>query len=177
MPYQNPNNKKGEFMSLLQDILSQIQTIGGYGSGPFQNVQSYQDLTSLDPADIKYAMSQYADVGTDDLTEAMFLPITSGMLTAGRAKSQSPFIESKGTGFLHDLTKTMGGEEARKSYGGFAGTGASSKFKRQARDVYGAEMGDVLTTAGTTQQEGLQSIWDMINSWRESSLKIAGDIE
>ncbi len=166
-------------MSLLQDILSQIQTIGGYGSesSPFANVTSYEDLVSFDPASIQSAMAEYTGVSSADLPQSMFLPITPGMLTAGRAKSQSPFIESKGTGFLHDLTKTMGGEEARKSYGGFAGTGASSKFKRQARDVYGAEMGDVLTTAGTTQQEGLQSIWDMINSWRESALKIAGDIE
>ena len=68
----------------------------------------------------------------------------------------------------------MGGKGAAQAFGGFAGSGQQSQFGQQARDVYGRGAGDILSKQMGARSAGVAGIWDIINQWKESALKIRG---
>ena len=68
----------------------------------------------------------------------------------------------------------MGGKQGRQAFGGFAGSGQQGMFTQQAKDVYGKGMADVLGDVSQQRTQGMQSIQDIINQWRETALRIKG---
>ena len=77
---------------------------------------------------------------------------------------------------LGGLQSAMGGQKGQQAYGGFAGSGQATQFGQQAKDVYGKGMSDVLAQTGQQQMKGLTGIQDVINQWKETAMRIRGDI-
>ena len=155
---------------MIQDILDQLSGLGIEGFG------GYEGLGNITSQQVSDALSQSFDISQQDLPSSLFQPITGLMLAGGRGKTQSGAIQATGSTLLSDLRNTLYGGDAQKAYGGFAGGSQQSRFQKSARDVYGKGMTDVLGQAYHAKRTGLQSIQDIINQWRETALKIKGDL-
>ena len=158
-------------MALIQDILSQLQTMG-IGTG----VGGYAGLSGITPGQISTGLSQSYGIPTGDLPSAMFPGISQEMLRGGMASTYSPMIQATGQSLLGDLSKEFGGQAGRVAAGGFAGSGQRGRHAQQAKDVYGKGMTDVLSQSQRQRTESHSSIMDLINQWRTSALKIRGDM-
>ena len=154
-------------MALLQDILSQL---GQMGLG----TSTLGGIAGFDPSAISKGLSQTYDISEKDLPSSLFQGISAGTLEGGMAKTFSPMIEATGESLLGKLTQQVGGKAGRQAFGGFAGSGQQGAFTQQAKDVYGKGMTDVLGQVSQQRTQGLQSIQDMINQWRETALRIKG---
>ena len=159
-------------MALLQDILSQLGDMG-FGTG---GQLGYGDISTLTPENIAGNLRSYFNLGQADLPAHMFQGISSDLLQQGLGKTYSPQIQAGGQSLLGDLSAKMGGQKGQQAYGGFAGSGQATQFGQQARDVYGKGMSDVLAQTGQQQMRGLTGVQDIINQWRETAMKIKGDI-
>ena len=156
-------------MALLQDILSQLSGMG-LGTG------GYSGISNIQPEDIASGLRSYFDLGSADLPAHLFQGISSDLLQQGVGKTYSPQIRAGGQSLLGGLTSTVGGQKGQQAYGGFAGSGQATQFGQQARDVYGKGMSDVLAQTGQQQMKGLTGIQDIMNQWRETAMRIKGDI-
>ena len=154
-------------MALLQDILSQLQGMG-------LDVSSLGQISGLTGGNISSALAQSYDIPKQDLPSSLFSTITPASLQAGQMKTYSPLFEAKGSDLIGKLTQQMGGKQGRQAFGGFAGSGQQGMFTQQAKDVYGKGMADVLGDVSQQRTQGMQSIQDIINQWRETALRIKG---
>jgi hypothetical protein len=160
-------------MALLQDILDQL---GDMGFGTGGQSPAYGDISTFTPENIAGNLRSYFNLGTSDLPAHLFQGISSDLLQQGLGKTYSPQIEAGGQSLLGGLTSTMGGQKGQQAYGGFAGSGQAKQFGRQAKDIYGKGMSDVLTQTSTQQMKGLTGVQGIINQWREAAMRIRGDI-
>ena len=156
-------------MAMIQDILAQLQNMG-------ISADSYGGISGITPQEIQSGLSGAFGVSSSDLPSSMFTSIGSDVLKGGMAGTYSPMIEATGASLLGGLTQSMGGQEGRQAAGGFAGSGQQSRFQQQAKDVYGKGMTDVLGQSAGQRTQSLQSVMDIINKWKESALKIRGDM-
>ena len=152
-------------MALLQDILSQLE---GFGFGGMD----FLDIADLDASGISHKLRTKFGLGGEDLPSHLFQPISQDILASGLAKTYSPQVEAHGQSLLGDLQSTLSGEKCKKAIGGFAGSGQQKRFSTAARDVYGKGMSDVLSQTGEQRIRGLQSVQDIISSWRDTALRI-----
>ena len=155
-------------MALMDDILQQLQGLGFGGS------YGFGDISGFTPEQIQLAMQSSFDLGPQDLNSAMFQGISEDLLSGAMGKTYSPFLQATGQNLLGDLATQMGGKTARQAGGGFAGSGQFQQFESGARDVYGKGMAGALTGVQEKQSRSLQSIQDIINSWRKSAGEISG---
>ncbi len=157
-------------MALLQDILGQLS---GMGFG--EDIQ-YSDISQLLPENISGTLRSFYGLEQEDLPAHMFQGISEDLLQQGLARTYSPQVQSRGASLSGDLASMLGGQKGQQAFGGFAGSGQAQKFGAQARDVYGKGMSEVLAQTGQQQMKGLTGIQDMINQWRDTAMRIKGDI-
>ena len=159
-------------MALLDDIMGQLTGMG-FGTG---GQLSYGDISTLTPGQIAGQLQSYYGLEGQDLPAHMFQGISEDLLKQGLSSTYSPQIEAGGSSLLGKLQSAMGGQQGQKAYGGFAGSGQATQFGQQAKDVYGKGMSDVLAQTGQQQMKGLTGIQDVINQWKETAMRIRGDI-
>lgn len=156
-------------MSMIQDILQQL--------GDWQmNTESYGDIANISQSDIAAAMTSGFGAAGEFMNPQMFQTIGTGVLEGGRARTYTPMIEATGQSYLQDLLEGMGGEKSKQAYGGFAGSSQQKRFTRGARDEYGKSMQDVLSDVNYQMAESQQSVLDIMNQWRETTLALKGDM-
>ena len=156
-------------MAMIQDILAQLQSMG-------ISADSYGGISEITPQEIQSGLTGAFGVQAGDLPSSIFTSIGSDVLKGGMAGTYSPMIEATGASLLGGLTQEMGGQKGRQAAGGFAGSAQQSRFQQQAKDVYGKGMTDVLGQSARQRTQSLQSVMDVINKWKESALKIRGDM-
>ena len=154
-------------MALLQDILSQLTDMNILEQG-----QGWGDIADVSPASIAGALQNYYGITSENLPPHLFQGISSDILQQGLQKTYSPQKEATGQTLLTNLQSTMGGQKGKQAIGGFAGSGQASRFQQGARDVYGKEMAGALSQVGQQRIQGLQSVQDIINQWRETAAGI-----
>ena len=166
-------------MALLQDILGQLTGMG-FATGGFdiegmpQGGLSYMGLSDITPGQIASRLQSYYGLSGEDLPAQMFQGISKDILSAGLAKTYSPQIEAHGSSLLSKLRETTGGQKGRRAFGGFSGSGQQQQYSAGAKDVYGKGMADVLAQTQQQQAQGLQSVQDVINQWKETAAGIKG---
>ena len=168
-------------MALLQDILGQLTDMGfgGYGQeagGEYEGQVplDYMSISQITPATISSTLSNYFGLEQGDIPAHMFQGVSSDILQAGLGKTFSPQVEAHGSSLLSKLRERTSGEKGKRAFGGFTGSGQQQKYTAGARDVYGKGMSDVLAQTQQQQAEGLQSVQDVINQWRDTAASIKG---
>ncbi len=159
-------------MALLEDILGQLTGMG-FGMGG-EGGLSYMGLSDITPADIASRMQSYYGLSGQDLPAQMFQGISKDVLSAGLGKTYSPQVEAHGSSLLSKLRETTGGQTGKRAFGGFSGSGQQQKFSAGVKDVYGKGMSDVLAQTQQQQAQGLESVQDIINQWKETAAGIKG---
>ena len=154
-------------MTILEDIMQQLTDMG-------ITAPSYMELGNLQPGTISTALQDYYGLSEQDIPAHMFQGFSSNILGAGLGKTYSPQIQATGQSMLGKLQESLGGQKATQAAGGFAGSGQQQRFTQSSRDVYGQSMADILSKTGQQRMQGLQSVQDIINDWRETALSIKG---
>ena len=151
----------------IQQLLAQLEGMGLGGTG-FGS--SGQDVaTQLGE---QYGLID--EQGTNMLTQQMFQGINPELMKSASIGAYSPLFQQKQSSMLPQLMAKLGGQQARKAHGGFAGTGGSQMAEQQVRDVYGKGMGDVLTQAMGAKTQSLGTIQDIINQWQQTAQSFTG---
>ena len=142
----------------IQQLLAQLSGmgLGGQGFG----------ATGEDVA--TQLTSQYGLEGTP-LTGEMFQTISPELLKGASMGAYSPLFQQKQSSMLPQLMAKLGGQQAVKAHGGFAGSGGAQMQQQQAKDVYGQGMGDVLTQAMGAKSQSLGTVQDIINQWQQTA--------
>jgi len=153
-------------MALLEDIMSQLEDMG-------IGAQSWMDIGNIRPTDISGALQNYYGISEQNLPPHLFQGISTDMLKQGVASTYSPQIQATGQSMLSKLQQAMGGQTAKQAHGGFAESSQAAQFQEGAKDVYGKGMTDVITKTGQQRTQGLQSVQDILNQWRETAAGIA----
>ena len=157
----------------IEDLVSQIEgyNIPGFSPGSF----GLSDITGRGSQIILEAMTEMFGIEQEGaLTPGMFQEISPLALSQTYGKTYSPLVEQSGQKYLQDLFSQQGGQKAKTAGGGFAGSGQQGMFTQQAKDVYGKGMADVLGDVSQQRTQGMHSIQDIINQWRETALRIKG---
>ena len=148
----------------LQDIISQLQNIGG--SQQFLGgISDTSSISGINPNEIASAMRNMYNLDPADLP--------SSMLQSALQKTYSPQIESQSQTLLADLLKSTSGKKMKQAGGGFAGSGQMDRFVGGAKDVYGKGMGGVLSKVGAQKAAGIKSISDIIQSWQTTASSLS----
>jgi len=145
----------------IQQLLAQLAGMGLGGQGFGAN-----------PGQIGSALSeQYFEQNLEDspLTSQMFQAINPELMKSASMGAYSPLFQQKQSSMMPQLMQQLGGQQAKKAYGGFAGSGGAAMQQQQAKDVYGQGMGDVLTQAMGAKSQSLQTIQDIINQWQATA--------
>ena len=151
----------------IQQLLAQLEGMGLGGTG-FGS--SGQDVaTQLGE---QYGLID--EQGTNMLTQQMFQGINPELMKSASIGAYSPLFQQKQSSMLPQLMAKLGGQQARKAHGGFAGTGGAQMQQQQAKDVYGQGMGDVLSQAMGAKTQSLGTIQDIINQWQQTAQSFTG---
>ena len=110
----------------------------------------------------------------DSLNQQMFQTINPELVKSASMGAYSPLFQQKQSSLIPQLMSALGGQQAKKAYGGFAGAGRAQMQQQQAKDIYGQGMGDVLTQAMGAKPQSLQTIQDIINQWRATAESFVG---
>ena len=113
-----------------QSILDSLQSIFG------GNVQ-WGDLSGFTGQDIASQFAGAYDLDPEDLSASMFQTLSPQMLSAGAYKTYAPQLQAKGQSLLSGLYGGMGGQKAKQSAGGFAGSSGFGQYAGGVKDVYG----------------------------------------
>ena len=148
----------------IQQLLAQLQGMGlgagGFGSGG---------------ADIaETLMGQYNIPEGTPLSAEMFQTINPELLKGASMVAYSPLFQQKQQSALPQLLSQLGGQQTRKAYGGFAGSGGANIAQQQARDVYGQGMQEAFTQAMSGKTQSLSTIQDIINQWQQTAQSFVG---
>ena len=158
----------------LQDIISQLQNIGG-GQQHLGGITDTSSIAGINENEIATAMRNMYNLDPADLPSSMFQGATIGrpMLQSALQKTYSPQIEAQSQTLLSDLLKSTSGKKMKQAGGGFAGSGQMDKFMGGAKDVYGKGMGGVLSKVGAQKAAGIKSISDIIQSWQTTASSLS----
>ena len=110
----------------------------------------------------------------DSLKAEMFQTINPELLKSASMGAYSPLFQQKQSSMVPKLMQQLGGQQAKKAFGGFAGTGGAAMQQQQAKDVYGQGMGDVLSQAMGAKSQSLQTLQDIINQWQATAQSFTG---
>tara|TARA_Y100001938_G_C8101026_1_gene441752 strand:- start:9014 stop:9487 length:474 start_codon:yes stop_codon:yes gene_type:complete len=152
-----------EILESLSDLFPNV--IGG---------DDWTSLANLSQGSIAEAFGSMYDLKEEDLQADMFQKISPQMLAASQWKTYAPQVEYEGQSLLKDLYQGLGGTQATKAAGGFAGSGGFQKQQSSVRDVYGKSMVGALTKARQQQGMGLKGVQDIINQWHQAAQRIKG---
>ena len=148
----------------IQQLLAQLQGMGlgdtGFGS-------SGQDVATQ-------LGQQYLPNNPEMLTQQMFQGINPELIKSASMGAYSPLFQQKQSSLIPQLMSQLGGQQARKAYGGFAGSGGAQIQQQQAKDVYGQGMGNVLSQAMGAKTQSLGTIQDIINQWQATAQSFTG---
>ena len=148
----------------IQQLLAQLQGMGlgdtGFGS-------SGQDVATQ-------LGQQYLPNNPEMLTQQMFQGINPELIKSASMGAYSPLFQQKQSSLIPQLMSQLGGQQARKAYGGFAGSGGAQIQQQQAKDVYGQGMGNVLSQAMGAKTQSLGTIQDIINQWQQTAQSFTG---
>ena len=150
----------------IQALLNQLQGMGLLGEA-----QGFGDVYGLTSEQISGQLGSL--YGTSGMDPGMFSPFSKQLLQAVKPQTYTPFIESKGASILDELSRSLGGQKARKAAGGFAGGGGYQQFAGGAKDIYGQKMTDVLGQAGESRAKALGSLGDVIGQWKKTAQEFA----
>ena len=143
----------------IQQLLAQLEGMGLGGTGFGSSGQ-----------DVATALGeQYLPDSPEMLTEQMFQGINPELMKSASIGAYSPLFQQKQSSMLPQLMAKLGGQQARKAHGGFAGSGGAQMQQQQAKDVYGQGMGDVLTQAMGAKSQSLGTVQDIINQWQQTA--------
>ena len=156
----------------IQQLLAQLSGMGlgeeGFGATgadvAAQLCEQYDLLSETDDA----------GVFNNLLTQQMFQPINPELIKSASIGAYSPLFQQKQSSLLPQLMAKMGGTDARKAFGGFAGSGGAQMQQQQAKDIYGQGMGDVLSQAMGAKTQSLGTIQDVINQWQQTAQSFVG---
>jgi len=147
----------------IQDIMAKLSGMG-------LATDTFSDISNISQDDIWAALSgTYGDM----LQPSMFQQLSPFMAQRAYGKTYSPLMQSQGSTLLGDLSAQLGGQKGKQAAGGFAGSGQLGQFTKQAKDVYGRGMTDVLGQRAAGTQQGLQSIYDVIQSWETAAQELS----
>ena len=147
----------------IQQLLEQLTSMG-LGTQGFD--ASGQDIATQ--------LGEHYNLGDDTLTEQMFQTINPELLKSASMGAYSPLFQQKQSSMVPQLMAQLGGQQAKRAFGGFAGTGGAAMQQQQAKDVYGKGMQDVLTQSMGAKTQSLGTIQDIINQWRETAQSFTG---
>ena len=99
----------------------------------------------------------------------IFQSINPELLSSASMGAYSPLFQQKQSSLIPQLMQQLGGQQAKKAYGGFAGSGGAQMQQQQAKDVYGQGMQNTLTQAMEGKTQSLQTIQDIINQWQQTA--------
>ena len=151
----------------LQQLLAQLQGMGLEGTG-----------FGSTGADVGGALAgQYFNQNLEDspLTSQMFQTINPELLKSASMGAYSPLFQQKQSSLIPQLMAQLGGQQARKAYGGFAGSGGAGMQQQQVKDVYGQGMQSTLTQAMGAKTQSLGTIQDIINQWQQTAQSFSSD--
>ena len=117
---------------------------------------------------------QYLPNNPEMLTQQMFQGINPELIKSASMGAYSPLFQQKQSSLIPQLMAQLGGQQARKAYGGFAGSGGAQIQQQQAKDVYGQGMGNVLSQAMGAKTQSLGTIQDIINQWQATAQSFTG---
>ena len=117
---------------------------------------------------------QYLPNNPEMLTQQMFQGINPELIKSASMGAYSPLFQQKQSSLIPQLMAQLGGQQARKAYGGFAGSGGAQIQQQQAKDVYGQGMGNVLSQAMGAKTQSLGTIQDIINQWQQTAQSFTG---
>mgnify|MGYP005822864097 CR=1 FL=1 len=147
-----------------QSILESLQSL-------FGNMQ-WGDISGITGQDISQQIASMYGIEQEDLPASMFQTISPEMLGAGAYKTYAPQLQAKGQSLLSGLYGGMGGQQARKAAGGFAGSSRYGQYTGGVKDVYGKEMAGAIGEVGQQRMQGLGNISDIISQWKETGQRI-----
>lgn len=135
---------------------------------------TWSGLQSLNPQAISEGIASAYGLQEQDVPAEMFQSLSPGLFESAQYQTYAPMMAAEGDTLLSNLKSTLGGIDVSKSYGGFAGTAASARKEKQARDVYGKGLGDMYSNIRGMQTEALTGIQSGIDQWRQSAEAIKG---
>tara|TARA_R110002020_G_scaffold102635_1_gene240867 strand:- start:2281 stop:2757 length:477 start_codon:yes stop_codon:yes gene_type:complete len=156
----------------IQQLLSQLSGMG-LGDGGFGSQQEdifgamHQEYFQSDP--------EYTGTIEDSpLTEGMFQTISPNLVRSASMGAYSPLFQQSSQNLIPQLLAQLGGQQARKAHGGFAGSGGAMRQQSLAKDVYGKGMQDTLNRAMAGKTQSLGTIQDIINQWQSTAQSFMG---
>ena len=153
----------------IQQLLEQLSGMGFSESslaGGMSGLSWYQIQQQIG--------SGYSDEVQGLLTPEMFQTISPELLKGASIGAYSPLFQQKQSSLMPQLMSQLGGQQAKKAFGGFAGSGGAQIQQQQAKDVYGQGMGDVLGQAMGAKTQSLGTIQDIINQWQQTAQSFTG---
>ena len=153
----------------IQQLLAQLADMG------FESDVLSGGLSGLTGSQIETGVgSAYSDSVQDMLNASMFQTINPELLKSASIGAYSPMFQQKQSSLIPQLMAQLGGQQAKKAYGGFAGSGGAQMQQQQAKDVYGQGMQNTLTQAIGGKTQSLQTIQDIINQWQQTAQSFVG---
>ena len=160
----------------IQQLLEQLQQMG------FSEEALAGGLGGLSQGDIQTGAGMAAGLtpeqyGTGDdslLTPEMFQTISPELLKGASLGAYSPMFQQKQSSMMPQLISQLGGQQAKKAFGGFAGSGGAGRQQQQAKDVYGQGMQDTLTHAMGAKTQSLGTIQGIIDNWLSTAQSFTG---
>jgi len=144
----------------IQQLLAQLQGMGlDTSQGGIGGVTGTDVSTALGG---QYGVS-------DMLTPQMFQNINPELLKSASLGAFSPLFQQKQDSMAGQLIAQQSGQQAKRAFGGFAGSGGAQFQQGQAKDVYGKGMQDVLTQSMGAKTQSLGTIQDIINQWQQTA--------
>ena len=150
----------------MDELYNLLQTMGIDTSGGLSNVSG---------GDVSGALArQYGITGesAQHLPPSLFPGITKSQEQQLYGKSYSPLLEAKGATLTENLIGAHSGQDVRKAFGGFAGSGAKDVYGKKVKTDYLTGMTSALGDIGKQKAQATGNIVDLINTWRTT----AGDI-
>ena len=128
--------------------------------------QDFSQMGITDPMSSGNVQSALSSMFGRQVPKGMVSALTPGMMKGMQFGTYRPMLEQQTSSLLTDLTKSLGGKEAGKAYGGFSGTSSSGLSEQKSKDVYGQKAGKVLQDIGQMQTGARRSIMDIVSQWR-----------
>ena len=148
----------------IQQLLAQL---GGMGLDTSQGLGGITGSQVSESLGGQYGVSEF-------LTPQMFQQLNPELLKSASMGAYSPLFQQKQSDMIPQLMSQLGGQQAKKAFGGFASSGGAQMQQAQAKDVYGKGMGDVLTQAMGAKTQSLGTIQDIVNQWQQTAQSFTG---
>ena len=145
----------------LMQMLRQTGTIG--------QDATFQDLQNLTPESISTGIGATYGVDTEP---GMFSAISGSLLQSILPSTYSPLMDYGSSSKAGELTQSLAGGAASKSYGGFAGSAGQRGFTSKVRDVYGKSMTDLLSQQLASKQKSYGGLTSAIDQYRQTALEL-----